>query len=104
VKLAEAVVDSVSVTFEPEAKLALQTVETTEVQLIPAGVEVTVAPVAVGLVTEIVKPGPKAAVTDWAWFIVSTHVPMPLQAGIPPDQPVNTEVAPGVADRVTCVL
>ena len=50
-------------------------------------------------VTESVRvTGANVAVTDLAASIVTTQAPVPVQA---PDQPVNVELAPGVAVSVT---
>jgi hypothetical protein len=92
--------DAVSVTVEPELKVAEQVAP----QLIPAGELETLPDPLPDLVTESVKvgAGEKAAVTDTgAVPMVKLQVPVPEQA---PDQPAKTEPAAGVAVRVIRVL
>jgi hypothetical protein len=43
----------------------------------------------------------KVAVTDCACVIVTVQVPVPLQAGVPPDHPTKTEPVAAVAVRIT---
>src|SRR2546422_852650 len=45
--------------------------------------------------------GKKVAVTDWAAFIVTTQIPVPLHPA--PLQPLNTDPLAGTADNVTDV-
>lgn len=74
-------------------------------QLMPLGADVTVpSPVpplpTVSANADPEPPGWNAAVTDCAWFIVTAHVPVPLQA---PLHPVNTDPDAGVASSCTVV-
>jgi hypothetical protein len=92
--------DAVSVTVEPELKVAEQVAP----QLIPAGELVTVPEPVPVLLTERVNvgAGEKVAVTGTAEVpMVKLQVPVPEQA---PDQPAKTEPAAGVAVRVIRVL
>ena len=89
----------VRTTVVPLVKLELQVVG----QLIPDGLLVTVPePVPVVLTESCtgVAAWSKVAVTVESAPIVTAHLPVPVHA---PDQPVNVEVASGVAVRVTCV-
>ena len=65
-------------------------------------VEATVPVPAPAFTTERAKlpGGENAAVTLRAWSIVTTQVPVPVQA---PDQPAKVELPVGVATRVTLV-
>jgi hypothetical protein len=70
-------------------------------QLIPAGALVTVPDPAPARLTVSAKDcRAKVAVTELAEFIVTVHVPVPVQA---PLQPMKVAPAEGVAVRVTAV-
>ena len=75
------------------------------VQLIPAGLEVTVPlPVPVGITVKtgvVAASVPNVAVTPVAAFTVTVQVPVPLHA---PLQPAKDEPEAGVAVKVTGVL
>jgi hypothetical protein len=87
-----------SVTTVPVVK----EVEHVAPQEMPAGVLVTVPLPLPVLVTVSAKAVcMKVAVTVWAPFIVTAHVPTPVQP--PPLQPANVEPAAGVAVKVTAV-
>jgi len=92
---------AVRVTVVPSEKAAVQG---PTVQLIPAGLEVTVpAPVPVGITVKtgvVAATVPNVAVTPVAAGTVTVQVPMPLQA---PLQPANDDPEAGVAVRVTGV-
>ncbi|HET7229072.1 MAG TPA: hypothetical protein VFJ16_03685 [Longimicrobium sp.] len=68
------------------------------VQLIPPGLDVTVPLPVPPPVTVNTESGVKVAVTEWAKFIVTWQVPVPVQL---PDQPANALPPAGVAVRVT---
>jgi hypothetical protein len=71
-------------------------------QEMPVGVLVTVPVPVPDFVIESAKDGNvNVAVTEAAVFIVTAHVPVPVQP--PPLQPVNVEPAAGVAVNVTAV-
>jgi len=90
---------AVSTTVLPLAKLAEQTAP----QLIPDGLLVTLPVPVPARVTFRAKVGatPKVAVTACAWFIVTEHEPVPLQA---PLHPVNVDPAAGLAVSTTVPL
>ena len=90
--------EAVKVTLVPWSKLA----EHVEPQLIPVGLEVTV-PLPLpdfDTLKVYVGTGSNVAVTASAWFMVTVHEPLPLQA---PDQPAKLEPVPAAAVNVTCV-
>ena len=99
VKLEPVIGVAVNVTCVPLLKLALHVVP----QLIPAGLLVTVpvpVPAFVTVKGKVVGFVVKVAVTDCAAFMVTTQLPLPLQA---PVHPVKDEPVVGVAVNVTCV-
>ena len=103
VKLTEVFVLTVSVTELLVAKLALQVEAVPALQLMPAGEEKTMAPLAVGLVTVTTNvEGTKFAVTLWAWLMSTEQVPLLLTQA--PDQPLRMKLAPGDAVRTTVLL
>jgi len=70
-------------------------------QLIPAGLLVTVPePLKVTVRGSVITP--KVAVTDCAAFMVTAHVPVPLQPA--PRHPVNVDPEAGVAVSVRVLL
>jgi phage tail protein X len=96
-KVAPAAGVAVSVTAVPLLKDAEQVVP----QLMPAGALVTVPDPAPARVTVRAKDcKANVAVTELAAFIVTVHVPVPVQA---PLQPVKVAPAAGVAVSVTAV-
>lgn len=87
---------AVNVTVEPLVNWAVQVVP----QLMPAGAEATVPePVPVRLTVTGEVFGANCAVTVVSAVIDTVHGPVPVHAL--PDHPVNTELASGVAVRVT---
>jgi len=87
---------AVSVTWDPALNPALQVCP----QSIPGGLLVIVPVPVPESVTVNTGTCVNVAETDWFPFIVTEHVPVPLQA---PLHPAKKELASGVALRVTCV-
>jgi hypothetical protein len=86
-----------NVTTVPPLKAALHVLP----QLMPVGLELTVPePVPVVLTVSATVCRVNAAVTLWAWLMLTVHDPAPVQA---PLQPVKVEPASGIASRVTLV-
>jgi hypothetical protein len=98
VKVEPAAALAVSVTLVPPPKLALHVPG----QLMPAGVLVTVPEPVPAVVTDNAKlTRLKVAVTDWAAFIVTVQLPVPVQA--PPLHPAKVEPVAALAVSVTLV-
>ncbi len=93
---------SASVTCWPVEKLALHPTTLPVVQLIPAGVEVTVPePVPVKLTRSVRFPAlPAVKVADTCMLLLSVSVQVELPEQEPPLHPVKVEPEPGVAVSV----
>ena len=96
---------SVSVTWVPGGKLAVQVVVEVAEQMIPVGLLVTVPvaadPAGVEAITTVtVSPAVNVAETVAAAVKVTVHAPIPVQL---PPQPPKKKFVPAVSVSVTCV-